>query len=95
MENDGQPPRQKLMQFLKIVDRDSYKQGKDSPVYHFFDPLLTDDMLDILDTMKLRKKEYIDDIADQCGLPLDYSAEIWLEGWCSLASWRAIQMNTE
>lgn len=73
---DDEPVRQKLVEFLKILDKGEAKKEKEAAIYHFFNPLLTDEMLDILVHFKLRKPVYIDDLAEECGLPLDYTAEM-------------------
>lgn len=70
------PPREKLIGLIKIFDKAEAKKGRDSSIYHFWDPLLNDEMLDILLHMKLRKKVYVDDLAADCGLPLEYTAEM-------------------
>lgn len=68
-DNRG-PYRQCLVDAVAVYDKDQAKLGMDSTVYMFFDPLLTDEMCEVLSKMKLRKRMYPKEIAKRCGKPL-------------------------
>lgn len=77
-ENRG-PERKLLTEVVGIYDKDQGKMGMDSTVYMFFDPILTDEMLEIMRHMKLREKIYVEDLAKRCKLPVDYVAKVTAE----------------
>lgn len=79
MENyykENRPLRENLVKFIGIVDKDEAKKGLNSTAYMQLDPLLTDEMLEVLDVMKLRKAVYIDALAKKAGKSVEDTARI-------------------
>lgn len=81
-ENRG-PVRQKLIDVVSIMDKGEGKKGAESPVYIFWDPLLTDEMCDLLKHMKLRKPMYISELARKSGNTVEYVAKLGHEIACT------------
>lgn len=77
-DNRG-PYRQLLVDVVAVYDKALAKQGMDSTVYMFMDPLLTDEMCEVMRVMKLRKKMYPEEIAKKCGKSLKDVVRICLE----------------
>lgn len=68
--------RQCLVDAVAVFDKNEAKKGKDSTVYMFFDPLLTDEMCEVIKGMKLRKEMYPEEIARRCKKPLERVIEL-------------------
>ena len=73
---NGGPVRKKLVKAVSIFDKAEGKKGADSSIYQFFNPLLTDEMLDVLIHFKLREPTYLDEIAKRCKLPVEHVARV-------------------
>ncbi len=89
-ENRG-PYRQCLVDAVAVYDKDQAKQGMDSTVYMFLDPLLTDEMCEVLSKMKLRKMMYPKEISRRCGKPVGDVVRLCLE----MADIGAIEVHTD
>lgn len=89
-ENRG-PYRQCLVDAVAVYDKDQAKQGMDSTVYMFLDPLLTDEMCEVLSKMKLRKMMYPKEISKRCGKPIEDVVRLCLE----MANIGAIEVHTD
>lgn len=89
-ENRG-PYRQCLVDAVAVYDKDQAKQGMDSTVYMFLDPLLTDEMCEVLSKMKLRKMMYPKEISRRCGKPVGDVVRLCLEK----ADIGAIEVHTD
>lgn len=73
------PVRQNLLDVVAIYDKDEAKKGADSPTYMFFDPLVTDEMCELLRHFKLRKPVYPEELAKKCNKSIDYVARLGAE----------------
>lgn len=69
-------PREKLIQFISIVDKSEGKKGVESGAYMILDPVVTDEMLDLLLNMKLRVPMYIDELAKKAGKDVKETARL-------------------
>lgn len=73
------PLRQCLADAVAVYDKNEAKLGLDSTVYMFFDPLLTDEMCEVIKGMKLRKKMYPRQIASRCGKSVEDVIRLGME----------------
>lgn len=63
----------KLVTHINVLNQNPTEK---SPEYIFFDPLLTDEMVDTALQIELRKPTYINEVAEWIGKPLDYTAKL-------------------
>lgn len=70
------PFRPRLMKFIGKLDILEVPKGKNSTVYMMFDPLITDEMLDVLEKMDFRTTIYVDQLARRCNKPVEEVARI-------------------
>ena len=85
------PLRQCLVDAVAVYDKDQAKLGQDSTVYMFFDPLLTDEMCEVIKGMKLRKLMYPKQIAKRCGKSIEEVVRLGLE----MSNIGALEVHTD
>ncbi len=74
--SEEHPLRQNLLDFIAIVDKSEAKKGQEGEAYMLLDPCVTDEMLEVLLNMKLRKPVYVDKLAKKCGKSVEETARI-------------------
>ena len=75
-EVEGQPVRKNLLRMITHVNFLNPLPTKDSWEYIFWNRMLTDEMVDFVNKMKLRHPYYIDDLAKVQGMPVEACAKL-------------------
>lgn len=75
-KNAGKTPRKNLIKLINHINMLNPFPSEKSWEYIFFDRNLTDEMIDLLLKMKLRKKYYIKDLTKFTGKPVTETAEL-------------------
>ena len=76
LEKGSKEPRQNLLELVKNIDKHEAVYGVDSWGYIMFDRLLTDEMIDLLLHLQVRKPIYIDELAKLAGKTVGETARM-------------------
>lgn len=71
-----QPVRKNLIKMIRHINMLNPFPTKDSWEYIMFNRLLSDEMVDVVNSMKLRKLYYIDEVAKKNNKPVEYMAKL-------------------